>query len=102
MAILDTGFADLKTVVKLEDGNLITGTVQDCTAIAERTKAMHNSGMHSTGDMRLVASIPMVMVEKYLNDNGIDYAEFSRNPVHKSRLINNPDLSHFRVWGGRL
>lgn len=102
MAVLDTGFADMKTVVALEDGALVTGSVQDCTAIAERTKAMHNAGMHSKGDMRLVASVPMVMVERYLNENGIDYAEFSRDPVHKTRLINDPRLSHFRVWGGRV
>lgn len=92
----------VKTVVALEDGALVTGTVQDCTAIAEYAKARHNEGMHGSSDMRLAASVPFVIVEKYCNDNGITLHEFKVSQEHKKRLLNDPANSHFRIWAGRV
>lgn len=92
----------VQTVVALEDGALVTGTTQDCTPIVERTKAMHNSGMVGSADMRLAASVPRVLVERYCNDAGIGFNEFTQSPEHKRRLLNDPALAHFRVWAGRV
>lgn len=90
-----------QTVVALEGGDLITGTVQDCTAIAERAKALHNAGYTGpSSDMRLAASVPAVLVEKYLNDNGITMQAFTRDQAHIKRLLGDPALAHFRVWKG--
>lgn len=97
------GFAGVETVIKLQnDGSLLTGTVQDCTPIAEYTKALHNSGFTGSSDMKLAASVPMVMVEKYCNDNNIFLSEFMNSADHKKRMLNDPALAHFRVWKGRI
>lgn len=90
----------IQTVIALEDGNLITGTVQDCTAIAEETKALHREGVHGSSEMRHAAKLPRVAVETYLNVNHIDLGEFLRNPVHIKRMCNDPALKDFRIWGG--
>ena len=91
------------TTVALQDGNLITGTTQDCAPIAERAKELHRSGyIGPSKDMRLAASVPYVLVEEYLNKNGITMREFTQSDEHKSRFLNNPEISHFRVWGGRI
>ena len=90
------------TVVALQDGNLVTGTVQDCTAIAEYAKARHNEGQHGSRDMKLAASIPFVMVDKYLNDNHLTLHEFQRDKAHIRRMLNDPALAHFRIWKGRV
>lgn len=90
------------TVVALEDGALVTGTMQDCTPYAERTKAMHNAGLTGSSDMKLAASVPFVFVEKYLNDNNITMQDLGRMPEHQKRLLNDPALAHFRVWKGRV
>lgn len=96
-------YGGVQSVVQLNtDGSLTTGTVQDCTAIAEHAKARHNEGYTGSGDMRLAASVPMVMIEKYCNDNGVTYAEFARSQEHKKRLLNDPALSHFRIWKGAI
>ena len=87
-----------QTIVALQDGNLVTGTRQDATPIADMTKRMANEGLHGSKDMRLAASIPFVFVEKYCNDKGITFAEFSASQHHKNALINDPALSAFRVW----
>lgn len=92
----------VKTVIALEDGALVTGTIQDCTPIAERAKALHNSGHTGSSDFKLAATVPVVMIEKYCNDNGITYEEWAKNKEHKKRLLNDPALSFFRVWKGRV
>jgi hypothetical protein len=84
------------------DGYLTTGTVQDCTAIAEQMKAMHNAGDFGSSDMRYCGRIPDVFVEKYCNDNGITFHEFMANREHIKRLINDPALAHFRCWKGKV
>ena len=95
-----TQTGDVKTVIALEDGALHTGTIQDCTPFADYAKARHNEGLHGSSDMRLAASVPFVLVEKYLNDNGITLHEFSASQDHKKRLLNDPAIAHFRIWKG--
>ena len=92
----------LKSIVALEDGALITGTIQDCTPIAERAKAMHNEGLHGSADWKYAGAVPSVMIEKYCNDNGITLHEFSASQDHKKRLLNDPAIAHFRIWKGRI
>ncbi len=92
----------LQAVVALEDGNLHTGSVQDCTPIAEYATARRNEGLHGRSDMKLAASLPFVMVEKYLNDKRITMAEFMRDRAHIRAMLNDPALAHFRVWPGKV
>lgn len=95
-------FKDVKTVVAVEDGNLITGTVQDCTPYAERTKSLHNGGFHGTKELKHAATLPMVLVEKYCNDKGITFREFMNGREHIRAMCNDPALKAFRVWPGRV
>mgnify|MGYP003501078690 FL=1 len=86
----------------VKDGMLITGISQDCTPIVEYTKARHREGHHGSNEMRLAASIPFVLIEKYLGDQGITFQEFAVSPDHKRRLLSDPALADFRVWRGAL
>lgn len=90
------------TVVALEDGNLVTGMVQDCTPIVEACKAAHNEGRHGSADMRLAASVPLVVIERYMHDHGLTFEAFSNDPFHKRAILNDPALAHFRVWPGKV
>jgi hypothetical protein len=81
---------------------MVVHSTQDCTPIAERTKSLHNQGLHGSSEMKHAASIPMVMIEKYLNDNSISYQEWSSNKEHIRRMLNDPALAYFRVWKGRV
>lgn len=97
------GLGGVKTIVALNnDGSLTTGTVQDCEPILEHTKAMHNEGLHGSSDMRLAASIPLVVVEKWCNDNHVSYEELGRSAELKKRMLNDPALGLFRIWKGRV
>lgn len=92
----------LTTTVALEDGALITGTTQDCNAIADYAKAKSNAGHFGTSDMRHAASVPFVFVEKYLNDNHITMQDLARSQEHQKRLLGDPAIAHFRVWKGQV
>lgn len=92
----------MRTDLHVSDGQMVVSNTQDCTPIAERATAMRNQGIHGSSEMRLAATIPNVMIEKYCNDNGISYAEWSSNREHIRRMLQDPALAHFRVWPGRV
>lgn len=100
MKVLSSG--PVQTLMHEEDGKTIFERVQDCEPIVERTKALHNEGHHGSSDMKLAASLPMVLVERYCNDHGITFHDFCNGPEHIKRMLNDPSLSHFRVWKGRV
>lgn len=93
---------DLNTSIHFEEGRLIAQTSQDCTPIAEFAKAQHNAGYHGSSEVKHAASIPLVIVEKYCNDNGVSFPEFMANPVHIKRVVEHPDNAAFRIWKGRI
>ncbi len=89
------------TRLHLEDGRLIAERVQDCTSIAEHCGRLR-AETEQRGEMRLAARIPDVIVERYINDRGITFAEFLRDPAHARALLNDPALAAFRVWEGSV
>lgn len=91
------------TVVDLShDGELTTGTIQDCTPIREYAQAAHKEGFHGSREMKHAAKLPAVAVETYCNVNRITFAEFMQNPVHVKAMCNDPALKDFRIWPGKL
>lgn len=94
---------DIGTRIHTTDsGDVTFERVQDCTPILEHATALHNEGIHGSGEMRHAASIPFVIVERYLNDHNITLAEFCANREHVKRMLNDPSLSGFRIWKGRV
>lgn len=92
----------LKTSFAEHDGKIFIAQTQDCTPIAERAKALHNAGEFGSSEMRHAATIPDVILEKYMNEHRVSYAELMSNPEHFRRICNDPDNKMFRIWPGRL
>ena len=99
---VSTVLGDVESYIAEEDGRVITGTVQDMTPYAERAKALHNAGEYGTKDLRHLASLPFAAIETYCNVNGIDYQEWSTNPAHIKRMLQDPALADFRVHKGAV
>lgn len=90
--------SDLRTRFHpLNDGTLVIESVQDVEPIIEDAKRRHIEGLHGSKDMRHVARIPKVLVEKYCVDNGITLREWIIDPKHVERMLADRDLMHFRV-----
>lgn len=93
---------EVATRIIIDGEQMHTIRTQDCTPIAERAYAMHKEGMHGSSEMRLAATIPNVIIEKYMNEHGVSYAEVIGNEVHMRRICNDPDNKMFRIWPGRI
>lgn len=99
--VIDQGDG-IQSVVAVEDGKHVVGTVQDCTPIVDKARALHNEGFHGSSEMRHIASLPMVVIEKYCNDNGITMGEWMADRSHLRRMVNDPALAYFRIAPGRV
>lgn len=66
-------------------------------AIADVCKGRQNSGVKGSKDMPHLAEYPAELVEKYCVVNGITLSEWMQNPVHVQRMLQDPDLAHFRI-----
>ena len=82
------------------DGVIAVERVQDCTPIAEHCTTLRHE-TRQTGDLRLAARLPAVLVEMYLTQRGISFNEFVANPEHARSMLNDPALAAFRVWEGQ-
>ena len=93
---------DIGTKFHYADGAMAVERIQDCTPIAEHAKALHNAGQHGSSDMKHAASLPFVVVEAYCNQHNIEFSEFMSNREHIKRMLNDPSLSAFRIWPGKV
>ena len=84
------------------DEGIVVAREQYVGDIRDYCIARHNEGLHGHDDFRLMASLPAVVVEHYINVNGITMREFMQNPEHIKRMVNDPALADFRIAPGRL
>lgn len=84
-----------------EGGEVLT--LQDVASILEDNRAQYdtNDGYTADRSMRRVAYIPQVIIQKWLNEEGLDVW----NTDHKQRLmrkLNDPDWRYLRTAPGQL
>jgi hypothetical protein len=86
-----------------ERGIIIDRTVQEADPILDRNKAMqnHNDGYTHSREMRRVASIPLNLIYKWLQEEGWD----AFNPQHSDKLaakLNSEEYRYLRTAPGQL
>ena len=92
----------LETVDDDHVAAIYTADHADLQSVADHCAARRSIGAVGSSDMKLAASVPGIFIQKYLNDNGVTFAEFMREPKHADRLLADPALAAFRVWQGRV
>jgi len=94
----------METKFHTVDDNLVIETRQDVAPILEAVKRKKEilADKPVDGLGYFVGTIPEVVVEQYMREFGVTYAEMIGNDVHVQRILNNPDYSKFRVWEGRI
>jgi hypothetical protein len=55
-----------------------------------------------SAEMKHAMRLPMVFVEKYINEHGITLHEFEVNPEHLKRIMNSSEFAAFRIWQGKV
>lgn len=67
-------------------------TIQDVQPILEANKRAYNDAREFKSEIfNKKASIPLVVLEKWLQDKGISYREFMNDPTMVKRFVNDPD-----------
>lgn len=91
-------------VHKHSDGEHLTfERVQDVEAILDRNKQLANDGdgYSKSRELRRVASIPLVVIEKWLNEEGINFFDPNCEAVIR-RKLNSQEYQYLRTAPGRL
>jgi hypothetical protein len=98
----------VKTKFKYDhsEDKVVLQNVQDVEPLLElNKKELTGDSMYGTGDnavgMRKVASIPLVVIEKWKRELGVDIMNKNDWPKIK-QLLNDPENRFFRTREGRL
>jgi hypothetical protein len=84
------------------DEGAVIVRAQQVGAIVDQCKALSNEGFHGLSDFKHVARIPNVVVEHYCNTHGVSFQEFTRNPEHMRRIVNDPAFADLRIAPGKI
>lgn len=80
--------SDMKTSLHYEEegDTIIINNTQDCSEVLKQLDDERDN--YKGEDMWKVASIPLVLIEKYLNETGVSYNEFMQDgEKHIMRLL---------------
>lgn len=86
------------------DGECVIAASQDCSAIFDENQAIANDYDPRTKKdetFRLVRRVPIVLIEAFKNDLGVDFYD----PDAAKRvvgLLNDSDYAKTRVWDGTI
>lgn len=90
------------------DGQMVINRVQDIEDILKQNKAAFNNvstkGQKFKGDMQKVASIPLIVLEKWMRE-GLVKNPFNPTPEDKKalkRLLNDPENRFLRTCPGTI
>lgn len=84
---------------KQSDGGFVIERVQDVEPIIERNKALQNAPQDKRSDLRHIASIPCVIIEKWCRDEGVNYLALDGREFGKmvSRKLKDPQWKWLRT-----
>ncbi len=79
--------------------SIVAETVQDVEPILERNKALQNAGPQRSDWGRHIATIPNVVLVKWLNEDGANVWRMSSDEFGKfiRRKLDDPDWRHLRT-----
>ena len=88
--------------LSVQDDLMVVKTMQDVQPILQSVKDKVEIGDVGSKDMKHAATIPMVVIEAYMNRVGLTFQEFLRDKEHIKSMLNDKSLEGFRVWKGAV
>lgn len=93
----------IREAVSFSDDGFVVQRSQNVASIVNYAKARHNEGFHGPSkDFKLMAVIPVLVVESYCTVNQITLRQFNSNPEHIRRIVNDPAFADLRVAPGKM
>lgn len=81
---------------------LVLKRTQWFPGLLDAVKHLHNTGQQGTPDWRPLMHVPGVLIEDWCEKQRVTFDEFTRSPELRRQFLNDPALSSFRVWRGRV
>jgi hypothetical protein len=88
--------------LSVQDDLMVVKSMQDVQPILQSVKDKVEVGDVGSKDMKHAATIPMVVIEAYMNRVGLTFQEFLRDKEHIKAMLNDKSLEGFRVWKGAV
>ena len=88
--------------LSVQDDLMVVKSMQDVQPILQSVKDKVEVGDVGSKDMKPAATIPMVVIEAYMNRVGLTFQEFLRDKEHIKSMLNDKSLDGFRVWKGAV
>lgn len=82
--------------------DIIVTRGQNVGAIVDYAKACHNEGFVGGPDHKVVATIPQVVIEHYLNTRGKTLRDWMTDGDLRRQFLNDPDYGDLRIWKGKV
>lgn len=80
-------------------------TIQDVEPILDNNKRLQteNDGFNKDRDMKRIASIPLVIAQRWMQEDGINWMSLPKKEkgAYLRRKLNDPDYMYLRTSGGR-
>ena len=92
----------IREAVSFSDDGFVVQRSQNVSSIVDYAKARHNEGHHGLKDFKLMAVVPVLVVESYCTVHQITLREFNGNPEHIRRIVNDPAFADLRVAPGKM
>jgi hypothetical protein len=71
--------------------------------VAEFAKARHNSGNHlALGDDKFVATLDAGIIHAWCAKRGVTFSQLMCDQKLTVKMLEDPDLSVFRIWKGKI
>lgn len=74
----------------------------DADTIAEFCKSAHNAGATGSSEMKHVMRVDGWFIVDWCNKRGVTFAQFMRDESLQMAFMEDPSLSMFRIWKGRV
>lgn len=84
------------------DGSLTVSAVEDVSGVIETCKSLQSVGLVGSNEMKHAAALPRVVVEDWCQKRGITFADWMRDNKFVREMLNDPNLSSFRIWKGQV
>ncbi|WP_250439876.1 hypothetical protein [Caballeronia sp. AZ1_KS37] len=77
---------------------------EDFSGLLDTTAELRNTEntKAKTGDTKLVAMLPGIVIEHYCTVKGITWQEFWRDQKWIKALLNDPEFAYFKTTSGRI
>ena len=103
----DDGVIKTETHYNDMEDQLVIKREQDVQPILDANKEMANDGtkgFSKSGDFRRVASIPLIVIEKWMKEDGVNFFELQgpERTKYLRRKLNDIDNRHLLTSAGRM